>query len=222
MTAINPYRISVADDVLADLKSRLRNTRWPEAELVDDWSQGAPLQWIKDVCRYWAEDYDWRRREALLNRFAQFTTEIDGLDIHFLHVRSPHPQRDAADHHPWLAGIGGRIPQGDRAADRSGRAWRQRRGCVSCGLPLAARLRLFGQADRDRLGRRPHCVGLGRADGSPWLYRLRRAGRRLGFGGHHRARRAGRRPIAPAFTLRLRWPRGRMSRDSRRRRRRGR
>jgi epoxide hydrolase len=87
---ITPFRISVGDDVLDDLKSRLRKTRWPEAELVDDWSQGAPLRWIKEVCRYWAEDYDWRRREALLNRFAQFTTEIDGLDIHFLHVRSPH------------------------------------------------------------------------------------------------------------------------------------
>ena len=89
---IKPYRISVGDDVLDDLKSRLRNTRWPEAELVDDWSQGAPLKWIKDICRYWAEDYDWRGREARLNRFAQFTTEIDGLDIHFLHVRSPHPE----------------------------------------------------------------------------------------------------------------------------------
>src|ERR1700730_11103993 len=88
---IKPYRISVGDDVLDDLKSRLRNTRWPEAELVDDWSQGAPLKWIKDICRYWAEDYDWRAREAKLNRFAQFTTGIDGLGIHFLHVRSRHP-----------------------------------------------------------------------------------------------------------------------------------
>ena len=90
--AIHPFSISVRDDVLDDLKSRLRRTRWPEAELVDDWSQGAPLNWIQEVCRYWAETYDWRRREALLNRFAQFTTAIDGLDIHFLHVRSPHPQ----------------------------------------------------------------------------------------------------------------------------------
>src|SRR5215475_11980959 len=88
---IKPYRISIGDDVLDDLRSRLRNTRWPEAEPVGDWSQGMPLQWIKEVCRYWAEDYDWRKREALLNRFAQFTTEIDGLSIHFVHVRSPHP-----------------------------------------------------------------------------------------------------------------------------------
>ena len=89
-TAISPFRIAVSDDVLEDLRTRLRRTRWPEAELVDDWSQGAPLQWIKDICQYWAETYDWRQREAQLNRFSQFTTEIDGLGIHFLHVRSKH------------------------------------------------------------------------------------------------------------------------------------
>jgi pimeloyl-ACP methyl ester carboxylesterase len=91
-TSITPFRIAVTDAVLDDLRARLRQTRWPEAELVDDWSQGAPLKWIKDVCRYWADGYDWRRREAALNRFAQFTTAIDGLEIHFLHVRSPHAE----------------------------------------------------------------------------------------------------------------------------------
>jgi pimeloyl-ACP methyl ester carboxylesterase len=88
---VNPFSIHVSNELLADLKLRLQRTRWPEAELVDDWSQGAPLAWIQDMCRYWAEAYDWRAREARLNRFAQFTTEIDGLDIHFLHVRSPEP-----------------------------------------------------------------------------------------------------------------------------------
>jgi pimeloyl-ACP methyl ester carboxylesterase len=90
MNAIQPFRIAVNDDVLDDLKTRLRRTRWPEPELVGDWSQGAPRKWIEEVCRYWAEAYDWRRREALLNRFPQFVTEIDGLDIHFIHVRSKH------------------------------------------------------------------------------------------------------------------------------------
>src|SRR5690349_21034522 len=90
-TDVTPFRIAVGDDVLADLKARLRNTRWPEAELVDDWSQGVPLGWIQEVCRYWAEDYDWRAREAALNRFSQFATEIDGLGIHFIHARSPYP-----------------------------------------------------------------------------------------------------------------------------------
>ena len=90
-TAIKPFTIAVGDDVLDDLKSRLRRTRWPEAELVDDWSQGVPRKWLEEVCRYWADAYDWRKREALLNRFPQFTTAIDGLDIHFVHARSPHP-----------------------------------------------------------------------------------------------------------------------------------
>jgi pimeloyl-ACP methyl ester carboxylesterase len=89
--AISPFRISVADGVLDDLKWRLRHTRWPESELVDDWSQGVPLNWIQEICRYWAVEYDWRAREARLNRFPQFVTEIDGLGVHFLHVRSPHP-----------------------------------------------------------------------------------------------------------------------------------
>lgn len=88
MTAIEPFRIAISDDILSDLESRLVRTRWPDAELVDDWSQGAPLQWIREICTYWANDYDWRAREAKLNRFEQFTTEIDGLDIHFIHVRS--------------------------------------------------------------------------------------------------------------------------------------
>lgn len=90
MSDIKPFHIAVGDDVLADLKDRLHRTRWPEAELVDDWSQGAPLDWIQDICRYWAGQYDWRQRETRLNRFAQFKTEIDGLDIHFVHMRSPH------------------------------------------------------------------------------------------------------------------------------------
>lgn len=89
--AINPYRIAVSDAVLDDLRQRLRAARWPEDELVEDWSQGVPAAWLRDVCRYWADSYDWRAREAALNRFDQFTTNLDGLDIHFVHQRSPHP-----------------------------------------------------------------------------------------------------------------------------------
>ncbi len=88
---ITPFTIRVSDEVLDDLKRRLRATRWPEAEPVDDWSQGVPLAWLQEVCRYWAEDYDWRAREAALNRFDHFTTELAGLGIHFIHQRSPHP-----------------------------------------------------------------------------------------------------------------------------------
>ncbi|QPF83102.1 epoxide hydrolase [Bradyrhizobium genosp. L] len=104
--AIKPFRIAIADEVLDDLRTRLRRTRWPEAEPVDDWSQGAPLTWIQDVCRYWADGYDWRAREAKLNRFGQFTTEIDGLDIHFIHVRSRHPEaRPLIITHGWPGSV---------------------------------------------------------------------------------------------------------------------
>jgi pimeloyl-ACP methyl ester carboxylesterase len=90
MAAITPFRIAVSDDDLDDLRQRLARTRWPERECVDDWSQGIPLDYARELAAYWADGYDWRAREASLNRFDQFTTEIDGLDIHFIHQRSPH------------------------------------------------------------------------------------------------------------------------------------
>ena len=88
--AITPFRIEIPDGELDDLRRRLRGTRWPDAETVEDWSQGIPLAYVQEVCSYWAEKYDWRATEARLNEFPQFKTEIDGCGIHFLHVRSPH------------------------------------------------------------------------------------------------------------------------------------
>ena len=92
MTNITPFQIAIPDSELDDLKSRLANARWPEKETPEDWSQGIPLAYTRDVVDYWLNSYDWRRAEAQINGFEQFTTEIDGLDIHFLHVRSPHEQ----------------------------------------------------------------------------------------------------------------------------------
>jgi pimeloyl-ACP methyl ester carboxylesterase len=89
--AVTPFEIAVPDSELADLRDRLQRTRWPDPETVDDWSQGIPLAFVQDLCRYWAEEYDWRASERRLNGFPQFRTEIDGLGIHFVHVRSPHP-----------------------------------------------------------------------------------------------------------------------------------
>jgi len=88
---VRPFTIDVPDELLDDLRRRLGTTRWPEKEPVDDWSQGIPLAYVQDVCAYWADGYDWRSREAALNRFDQFVTTIDGLDIHFVHARSPEP-----------------------------------------------------------------------------------------------------------------------------------
>ncbi|HTQ69012.1 MAG TPA: epoxide hydrolase [Solirubrobacteraceae bacterium] len=87
---ITPFRIEVGEQQLADLRERLARTRWPEPEPVSDWSQGIPLAYLQELCEHWRERYDWRRTEAALNEYEQFTTELDGLPIHFLHVRSPH------------------------------------------------------------------------------------------------------------------------------------
>ena len=86
---IEPFRIDVPDGQLDDLTQRLRRTRWPERETVDDWSQGVPLAYLGEVCRYWADEYEWRSTEDRINRLPQFRTVLDGLGIHFLHVRSP-------------------------------------------------------------------------------------------------------------------------------------
>ncbi len=89
--SIRPFQIHATDEELDDLRRRLRATRWPDRETVDDWTQGIPLSYVQEVCAYWAEKYDWRATEERLNAFPQFKTEIDGVDIHFLHVRSPEP-----------------------------------------------------------------------------------------------------------------------------------
>jgi pimeloyl-ACP methyl ester carboxylesterase len=89
MSTVTPFSIAASDEELEDLRRRLHATRWPNEEPVDDWSQGIPLSYVKEVCSYWADGYDWRKREALLNRFPQWATPIDGLDIHFVHARSP-------------------------------------------------------------------------------------------------------------------------------------
>lgn len=92
MTAIRPFTAAVPQDQIDDLHARIDSTRWPEKEPVDDWTQGVPLAALQDLVAYWRGGYDWRRCEARLNQFGQYLTEIDGLDIHFLHVPSPHAE----------------------------------------------------------------------------------------------------------------------------------
>jgi pimeloyl-ACP methyl ester carboxylesterase len=89
--AITPQPYAFSDAALADLRARLAQTRWPEREAVEDWSQGAPLAKVQELCAYWADGYDWRACEARLNALNPSVTTIDGLDIHFLHLRSPEP-----------------------------------------------------------------------------------------------------------------------------------
>jgi pimeloyl-ACP methyl ester carboxylesterase len=89
-TAIRPLRIHVPEAQLADLRRRIKATRWPDRETVADDSQGVPLAMIQELARHWSTDYDWRKCEAKLNSLPNFVTDIDGVDIHFIHVRSKH------------------------------------------------------------------------------------------------------------------------------------
>src|SRR5579872_1375558 len=89
-TDIRPFRVDMPDEVVADLRRRIAATRWPSKELVEDRSQGVQLATSRELARYWATDYNWRACEARLNALPQFTTEIDGVSIHFIHVRSRH------------------------------------------------------------------------------------------------------------------------------------
>jgi hypothetical protein len=202
-TEIRPFRADMPDDAITDLQWHIAATRWPNEELVAGRSQGVQLATLRELARYWATDYDWRAYEAGLNALPQFKTEIDGMDIHFIHVRSRHA--DALPliiTHGWPGSITEMLgvigPLTDPAAHGGSAAVRLR---SSAAVP--AWLRLLRRAGRARLERRPHRRRLGGADASPRLHPLRRPRGRRGRRCHRRAgppgtRGAGRHPHEPA------------------------
>ena len=106
MSEIRKFQLEVTDTVLDDLKKRLSMTRWPNKETPEDWSQGIPLGYMQELCDYWQHEYDWRAREERLNRFPQFITEIDGVDIHFIHLPSVHENaRPLIITHGWPGSV---------------------------------------------------------------------------------------------------------------------
>ncbi|MFL6026247.1 MAG: epoxide hydrolase family protein [Friedmanniella sp.] len=117
-TRIRPFAVEVPEEKLADLRRRIRATQWPEKETVPDQSQGVPLQVMQDLARYWATDYDWRRCEEGLKALPHFVTEIDGLDIHFIHVRSRHDGAlPIVINHGWPGSIIEQLKLLDRLVD---------------------------------------------------------------------------------------------------------
>src|SRR5829696_2199126 len=88
-TAIRPFHLEIPDEQLVDLLRRIGATRWPSSELVNDRSQGVQLATMRELARYWSDDYDWRACEARLNALPQSMTEVDGVDIHYIYVRTP-------------------------------------------------------------------------------------------------------------------------------------
>ena len=121
---VRPFQIDISDDALADLRRRIAATRWPSKELVADRSQGVQLATIRELAHYWANEYDFGRVEARLNALPQFTTEIDGVDIHFIHVKSRHENAlPLVMTHGWPGSViellirSGRSPTRPRTAD---------------------------------------------------------------------------------------------------------
>ena len=178
--SIRPFKVQVPQAALDDLRRRIAATRWPDKETVADRSQGAQLAKLQELVRYWGSGYDWRKAEAKLNALPQFMTNIDGVDIHFIHVRSRHQNAlPVIVTHGWPGSVIEQLkiigPLTDPTAHGGTRRGRFRRR-----HPVLAGLRLLGQADGHRLGSRPHRASLGRADEAPRIHPLRRAGRRLG------------------------------------------
>ena len=183
-TAIRPFTFEVPEADLEDLRARILATRWPDKETVTDDSQGVPLATMQELARHWATDYDWRRCEAMLNELPNFITEIDGLDIHFIHVRSRH--EDALPlivTHGWPGSIIEQLKIIEPLTNPTAHGARRLRRIPSRDS-FAAGTRVLRQADHHRMGSRPHRTGLGGADEAPRIRTVRGAGRRLGRGRH--------------------------------------
>ena len=178
---IEPFRIAATDAQLDDLKRRLRETRWPERECVDDWSQGLPLAYAQEVAAYWLDKYDWRAREARLNRFAQFKTTIDGIGIHFIHVRSPH-----ADALPLVMTHGwpGSIVEFQKVIEPLTNPTAHGGDAADAFHVVCPSLPGYGFSDKptqQRMERSAHRARVVGADAAAWLQEIRGARRRLGI-----------------------------------------
>ena len=179
-SAIRPFHFEVPQQAIDDLRQRIAATQWPEKETVADTSQGVPLATMQELARYWATDYDWRKVEAKLNALPQFITEIDGLDIHFIHVRSKHENAlPLIVNHGWPGSIIEQLKIIDPLTNPTAHGG-SASDAFHRGDSVDAGLRVLRQADQHRLGPRAHGPSLGRTDEAPRLQPLRRPGRRLG------------------------------------------
>ena len=143
-----PFKINVPDSVLRDLKERLARTRFPDQLQNVGWDYGTDPAYLKPLIEYWRDSFDWRAQERKLNEFDQFTTNIDGLKIHFIHQKSKVPNAmPLVLTHGWPGSIY-EFTQGHRSAHRSGEVRRASRGRLHGGRDFAARIRLLGTCRR--------------------------------------------------------------------------
>src|SRR5215208_3196157 len=194
-TTIRPFRVDVPEEDLVELRRRIAATRWPERETVDDSSQGVRLATIRELARYWGTDYDLRRFEARLNALPQFKTEIDGVDIHFIHVRSPHENAlPLIMTHGWPGSVVELLETVGPLTDPTAHGGRAE-DAFDLVLPSVPG---YGFSEEPReTGWDPGRVArLGGADAPPRLHPLCRPGRRRGRRRHRRDGTAGARGAA--------------------------
>jgi hypothetical protein len=198
-TTVRRFHVDIAEEAVAELRRQVAAWRPPEREPVDDQSQGMQLATMQNLAQYWATDYDWRRFEAKLNAFPQFMIEIDGLDIHFIHVRSA--EQNALPlivTHGWPGSIVEQLKIIDPLTNPAGHGGTAAEA-FDVVIPSLPGYGFSGKPRRHRLGPRPHRPGLGGPDGPARIHPLRRPRRRLGnrgLGGDGApgTRRAGRHP----------------------------
>jgi hypothetical protein len=172
--AIRPFTIEIPEAEIDALRARIVATRWPEKETVADQSQGVPLATMQELADYWGTGYDWRRCEAQLNALPQFMTEIDGLDIHFIHVTSRH--EDALPlivNHGWPGSIIEQLKIIDRLADPTAHG-ASASDAFHVVIPSMPGYGFSGKPASTGWGPRADGPGLGRTDGAPWLHPVRR------------------------------------------------
>jgi hypothetical protein len=180
--AIRPFHVNVPEAELTELRRRINATRWPDRETVPDQTQGVQLDTVQKLAQYWATEYDWRKCEARLNALPNFITEIDGLDVHFIHVRSKHGNAlPLIITHGWPGSIVEQLKIVNPLTNPTAHG-----GSASDGfhlvIPSMPGYGFFRQADHDRLGPRAHRTRLGHAHEAPWVHSICRARRRLGRG----------------------------------------
>ena len=142
-SSIRPFQFTFTDAELTDLRRRVNATKWPERELVQDASQGVQLSTMQKLASYWGKDYDWRKGEAKLKAVPHFTTEIDGLDIHFISCSFEREKCLADHHHTRLARIDYRAVEDYRTVDESDCAWWKSGGRFRRSDSVVTRLRFF-------------------------------------------------------------------------------
>ena len=179
-TEIQPFQIEIPDEALADLRRRIAATQWPEKETVSDESQGVPLATMQKLARHWQTEYDWREVESALNTLPQFITEIDGLDIHFVHVRSQHDDAlPLVICHGWPGSIIEQLKLIDRLTDPTAHGG-SATDAFHVVIPSMPGYGFSGKPTGTGLGTGAHGARVGGTDDATRVPPLRRPGRRLG------------------------------------------